>query len=449
VLLAGSDGVERRDLKRNERLWKTDGLFPVGTGLEVSPDGKRVAHVSSAAILIDAETGTELLRRANLLWNCTSARFSPDSKVLAITTDSGTVALLDAATGETLPQSADLLGSVAGLTFSTDGRTLSAVSGDRWVRWDLTAAAPRAEVLASFVSLSPDGRVGIRPDTFNRADADAEFVDPVTGKRIAKLDPPETGATVIISRADRGGQFSGDGKRFIGFRRSARGPGGQQTELGVAVWDTSSGKRIVQQAPENAPSWFPAVSPDGKAVAIQTVLDRKAVIGVRSLDTDKLLWTHKLGTGQVFTGQVFATFADGGAKLVVQEFYPARVPIGPPLPDPPGPSPFVIFDAATGKELARANGPDLGKQPLVFTRDAAYPAPNAKAISPDGKTLAVSGWDGTIYLWDIATDRQKAKLAHPGPVHELAFSPAGKVLAAASFAAPVMVYAVPTDGTKP
>jgi hypothetical protein len=116
------------------------------------------------------------------------------------------------------------------LTFTADGRHLVAVSGaqgivgDQWVRWDLAAAEPRAEPLGKFVTLSPGGRVGMRPDTFyHGGETPAEFVDPVTGKTIARLDPPETGDTVVVSRADyRRGFFSGDGRRFVGFRPSAR-----------------------------------------------------------------------------------------------------------------------------------------------------------------------------------------------------------------------------------
>jgi WD40 repeat protein len=62
----------------------------------------------------------------------------------------------------------------------------------------------------------------------------------------------------------------------------------------------------------------------------------------------------------------------------------------------------------------------------------------------------LSGFDGTIYLWDLATDRQRGKLSHPGPVQDLAFSPDGKALAAASLAAPIVVYDLTTrGGTKP
>ena len=435
VLLASHGWVERWDPKRNASVWKADFL-PTGRGMEVSPDGARVAHVSPFGVTaFDVETGKKLFQVRDDYYS--SARFSPDGKTLALSCASGVVALRDATSGKTLAQSPDLSGMVSGLTFSEDGKQLIAVAGEHWVKWDLAASVPNPQPrrLAEFDILAPGSRIAVRSDAIRKADTPVEFVDAATGKRISLLDPRETSETVVISRADqRGGKFSADGRRFVGFRLGERGPGGQQAELGLAVWDVATGKRTAKWQDGRALAFAAAVSPDGKAVAVLSAGPHR--LAVWEPDTGRTRWTCDLGNSVPFV-----TFAKGGSWVVLQEIHPAAPPRdGFNIPRTPGPFPLRVLDSVTGKEIRMVLGPAIGDQPWSFLDDEFYPTPNARAVARDGRALALSGYDGTIYLWDLAADREQSKLVHPGPVHDLAFSPDGKTLAAASLAGPVVVY---------
>ena len=53
------------------------------------------------------------------------------------------------------------------------------------------------------------------------------------------------------------------------------------------------------------------------------------------------------------------------------------------------------------------------------------------AFAPEGRTLASSGNDGTVRIWDGKLGMPLKTLPHPGPVFALAWQPQGRLLASA------------------
>jgi WD40 repeat protein/predicted Ser/Thr protein kinase len=68
---------------------------------------------------------------------------------------------------------------------------------------------------------------------------------------------------------------------------------------------------------------------------------------------------------------------------------------------------------------------------------------NAGAFSPDGKLLAAAGADGTVQVWHVVTGQSRGTLTgHAGPVNGVAFSPDGLTLASAGVDGKVRLWDV-------
>ena len=97
---------------------------------------------------------------------------------------------------------------------------------------------------------------------------------------------------------------------------------------------------------------------------------------------------------------------------------------------------MAVVDQQADAIEAKPLPPMLAKPKIVL------PDPEGPVLSidysPDGKTLAVGGWHGTLTLWDVATGKARHAIAthSQGGIISLAFSPDGQTVATLCYGDP-------------
>ncbi len=241
--------------------------------------------------------------------------------------------------------------------------------------------------------LGTDGEGHLSPVTHVAVSADGKTI--VSGGDNLRLWDGGTGKTIRTLEVPGGYvealALSADGKTLA--------TGGRDKV--VRLWEVSTGKEIQQYKHEGTLRAV-AFAPDGEALASG---DLQLNLRLWNLESKK--GVHKIKIQATFTDRLALAFSPDGKTLAVGGALNADWPRGIPSTDPYGLVPVLdkgypvqLFETATGKETGRLDG--------LVSRIRAL------AYSPDGKVLAAASGDGRIALWDVTTGKERLSfLAHP------------------------------------
>jgi WD40 repeat protein/serine/threonine protein kinase len=447
VAAGGKDGtVNRWDAVTGQPKepwrWHASEVRPVA----YSPDGRLLASGGKDATvqLLDAVTGQ---RRRALQGSTffTNLAFSPNGRTLAVVDElpSATLHLWDLETN----QEQALAGHtdhILGLAFQPGASRVATASWDNTVRlWD---AGPhgREEWAMDFrglgqpfcVAFTPEGRylaVGLNTGLTAILRVPASPSEPSRFPLPAPADLAKRPAAAdALKRADIPDELV----RMAGDGDQDKAP----PEL-VAVFGEDRHLKGDLRNQVNAV----AISPDGRILAFGGI---GAVIRRIDLETGtqrrELRWEQRSGGQRVHTlafspdSELLACGEDNGS--------------------------LVLWDATAGAVVRDLRGPDVCLHQVAFSPDGVLLATAGKsatgavvrlwqvatgqlvftahlpgdwpawcvAFSPDGKTLAAGMEAGEVRLWDVATGRERARLAgHGGRVRWIGFHPDGLSLAVA------------------
>ncbi len=430
--------------------------------------------------------------------------FTDDGRTLVASDDSGSVAFVDIGTGRPIRRPLSVGSQIAGaLDLSPDGRLLAVASYEGSVfLWDMKTGKPYGAPLTA--DTSPVGDVAFSPDgrTLVSSHLRSAVVWNMSGEQAigAPLGGP-TELTTDVSFSGDGerlaaGRFDGDTVVYdTATRRPVQRIRGGSVVTAVAYhpdgrliavatidghvrfFDPKTGAAVRRPLDErNLPVWQVAFSPDGELLAV--AVDRNGVNAFNAQQRQGVvqLWDvrsrRRVGrTIEPRAGSVLSLAFSRDGTLLATGSYAGRLDLwdvasqdhrGKPMRVADDGLTSVAFDP--GGRLV-AGGGAIGPVRVwrVDDQQPAYPplsghsAPvTGTAFDPEGSFLATTTLLGATRLWDPATglaygdELVSARPASLRPSIDLssflgvrnAFSPDGKLLAAAGLQSRGMLWAV-------
>jgi WD40 repeat protein/serine/threonine protein kinase len=380
-----------------------------------SPDGRRLASggVDETVKLWDFETGGEVLTLHEHRGPVRSVDFSPDGTRLISASHDGTVRLWDATPlrNETGPEALTLShgACVRCVAFSPNGRHLASAGDDASVKiWDI--ALGRAGV-ASSLPKNLSGGTGLKVKLAFNHDGSLLALGSDGGRDGGRLKVWETGrwqelTVKEFARSPTTGApvtFSPDGQYLAAVG----------AKFSVEIRQATTGREIRRLLGHDWAIWEVAFSPNPEVAHLASASGDGTV---RIWDVSTGQEIHKL-SGHNFRCVAFSCdhrlIAAGGNDRIVR-----------------------VWDAQTG-------------QPLHKHPDSTG-AVESLAFHPKwGEVLAWGSWDGTVKIWNIATDDIRIFRGHRSWVEGVAFSPDGEWLASASRDGTIKLWRVPVMARAP
>jgi RNA polymerase sigma factor (sigma-70 family) len=465
-LFEATTGKEVRRFK-GHKVWVNDLTF--------APDGRLLASASAdgTARLWEVATGRQVHQLGKGSLGVEAVAFSPDGALLASgSADSSAVRLWEVKTGREVRALQGHSGNVTGLTFAADGRTLASTGRDAIRLWDVAGGREVHRFYADIwgaqsVALSPDGKtlaasgpvirlwdvatekellplVGHQSVICSAAfSPDGKLVASAAYDRTIRLWRPATGKEVRTLRGHTGGirslAFAPDGNTLASV---------SQEDGTIRLWDVSSARELRQfAAPDDRKAVYLVVAfaPDGKCLASGGSTIR--LWDVASGREVRQLQGHETTASLAFSPDGKFLASEGGfdrtlclwdvssgrelRRFRIDEGYFSRVAFSPDGKTLASGSPggVRLWETATAMVRCEAKGPAAGVLSLAF--------------SPDGKVLAAAGCDHAVHLWDTATGERLGTLqGHEAAVWSVAFAPDGKTLVSASQDTTALVWDV-------
>jgi WD40 repeat protein/tRNA A-37 threonylcarbamoyl transferase component Bud32 len=414
-----------------------------------APDGKTLASVSEAGpqgtimttvILWDLHTGKRIRAFVGHHWGVWAVGFSPDGKYLATGGMDNTVRLWDVASGWELGTFTGHTHWVRGLAFHPDGRTLASNSADRTIRlWDLAGwragdASPPVRVLQGHnmvkeIVWRADGRLLASHGT---ADGTVRLWDTSSGATAYKVlpvsAPSEPGRCDSVAMTPEGrylASANNDGTVYV-LRVAERGTVYQVPPDPVELQPKAA------LPAHTGPVTATVYSPDGKTIA---TAGKDGIVKLWDVGQDK----PRLSVDAHKDGVRCIAFAPDGRALATAGFdgairtWDAEGKKQRELTGHKGQI-AVLLLAPDGSLLA------AGESGSVFSWDAGHDKEPKRlpdcadwithlSLGPDGKSLATSGNDWTVRLWDLAARKEIRTVAERTSA---CFAPDGKLLATAT-----------------